>query len=266
MNTALRRLLFVTACVPLACLPLACGGAFLAPDKAATAGQAEYAAAGMPAMDASEAAPAPAPQLPGAPPAPVAAKLAKANGDTAGPLDQRTLLIYEADLGFAVYRVDEGLAAVEGLARELGGHLAERGGHRIVIRVPRQRFEEALSRCDGLGQVLRRDVRSFDVTDEFRDLEVRLKNARVVRERLAELLGRAQSVEDSLKIERELARLTEEIERLTGTLENLTGRIAFSKITVSFEPRRTEPAPERVRLPFSFLDNLGLSPLFNLSE
>jgi hypothetical protein len=73
-----------------------------------------------------------------------------------------------------------------------------------------------------------------------------------------------------LKIERELARVTEEIERLSGTLENLSGRISYSKITVSFQARpmaQVSQAPDKpLTLPFPFLDGLGLSPLLNLHE
>lgn len=186
---------------------------------------------------------------------------------TSEPRQPGTLLIYEADYAIAVYQVQEALEGVEALAKRVGGHLVERTAQRIVIRVPRDHFDEALSGVDKVGDVVRRDVRSQDVTDQYRDLDVRLRNARAVRDRLEELLAKAQTVEDSLKVEQQLARVTVEIEQLTATLKGLTDRIAYSKITVTFQPRATENVPDEVlRLPFPWLQSLGLSPLLNLHE
>jgi hypothetical protein len=98
-------------------------------------------------------------------------------------------------------------------------------------------------------------------------LEVRLRNSRAVRDRLAELLARATTVEDSLKIEAQLGRVTEEIEHLAGELELLGSRVAYSKITVLFQARHTEQVHEDVmRLPFPWLKTLGLPKLLDLQE
>jgi hypothetical protein len=98
-------------------------------------------------------------------------------------------------------------------------------------------------------------------------LEVRLRNARAVRDRLAELLARAANVEDSLKIEAQLGRVTEEIERLSGEIAFLGNRVAYSKITVRFEARHTEEVHDDVmRLPFPWLKTLGLPKLLDLAE
>ena len=90
-----------------------------------------------------------------------------------------------------------------------------------------------------------------------------------MRDRLEALLGRAASVEDSLRIESELARVTEEIERLSGELAQLSHRIAYSKITVRLQAREVEAEPVRdvaVRLPFPWLESLGLEHLLDLTE
>ena len=69
------------------------------------------------------------------------------------------------------------------------------------------------------------------MTDEFVDIQARLKNAYAIRDRLSELLSRAP-VKEALDIEKELGRVTEEIERMEGKLKLLRDQIAFSTITV----------------------------------
>jgi hypothetical protein len=177
------------------------------------------------------------------------------------------LLVYEASVTLGVYQVEQAISAVLAASRELGGQIVVRNDEQVVFRVPRARFEEALAHIDRVGDVVHRDVRAEDVGDKYRDLEVRLRNSRAVRDRLAELLARATTVEDSLKIEAQLGRVTEEIERLAGELELLGSRVAYSKITVLFQARHTEEVHEDVmRLPFPWLKTMGLPKLLDLQE
>jgi hypothetical protein len=224
-------------------------------EKTAPAGDIAAAPAPMqqsaPAQEAQPPADAPAPERPSTP----------ANAPA------QDFLIYEATLSIAVYQVEKGMTDLLALARELQGQVVERGDDRIVFRVPRVRFDEALARADHVGDVLHRDVHAEDVGDQVRDLDVRLKNARAMRDRLEQLLARAANVKDSLEIESELSRTTEEIERLSGQLQLLGHRIAYSKITVSFQARHTENLNGKlVKLPFPWLETLGLGTLLDLRE
>lgn len=175
------------------------------------------------------------------------------------------LLIYTAQIGMAVFQVNESLDKVEAIARELGGFLAKRDERSITIRVPVARFDEAVKRLDAVGDVLQRNVAVEDVTAEYVDLEIRLKNARAVRDRLEKLLEKAANVEESVLLEKELGRVAGEIERIEGRLKFLRDRAAFSTITVSFQPRPRESIdPTGPRLPVDWLNNLGLSRLLTL--
>ncbi len=178
----------------------------------------------------------------------------------------KKVLIYTATLQMAVFDVEKALARVESLAKDLGGFLALRSDKQITIRVPSSRFEDAISGLAVHGDILHRDVKVEDVTEQYLDISLRLRNARQVRERIAQLLSSAKSVEDSLKIERELERLSAEIERLEGRLKYLQDQAKFSTITVVFQPlRESEMKRERVfQLPFPWLSQLGLGRLLNL--
>jgi hypothetical protein len=174
-------------------------------------------------------------------------------------------LVYTARLDMAVYGVEDALGQVERVAREVGGYLGARKDREITVRVPRARFDDAIQKIEATGDVLHRDIAAQDVTDEFVDLEMRLKNARAVRDRLGSLLERAQ-VKDALEIEKELGRVTEEIERMEGRLKLLQDRVSFATITVTFDARAASLRTTPLRLPFPWLSTLGLPGLLRLNE
>lgn len=172
-------------------------------------------------------------------------------------------LVYTARLTLAVFQVEAALGKVEGIAREVGGYLSARADREITIRVPRASFDASIRRIEATGDVLHRDIQAQDVTDEYFDLEVRLKNARVMRDRLVQLLAKA-TVKDAIEIEKELGHVTEEIERFEGRLKLLADKVSFSTITVSLQPVDTSPVAQQAPLPFPWLQELGLAHLLSV--
>jgi hypothetical protein len=184
---------------------------------------------------------------------------------TTAPQPRReALLIYTAVLTLAVYQVDASLAHIEELARGMGGYLASRTDTSIVVRVPRARFQDALTAVVKLGDVLHRDIEAQDVSDRVVDLEARLKNARAVRDRLAQLLQGATATKDALEIEKELARVMGQIEVMEGQLQLFADKIAYSTVTVNFQPLHTSDVHALARLPFPWLSELGLAQLLEV--
>jgi hypothetical protein len=175
------------------------------------------------------------------------------------------MLIYTGHLQMAVYEVRSSLNDVEALARSIGGFLSKRDDRSITIRVPAASFEDALRRIEKLGDMISRDVQVEDVTEEFNDVEIRLKNARAVRDRLEQLLAKASKVEESIQIERELERVALVIERLEGRMKFLRDRASYSTITVTFSPRSAAELGKRpFNLPVPWLYDMGLGRLLAL--
>jgi len=103
----------------------------------------------------------------------------------------------------------------------------------LVIRVPAERFEPALAEIRGLGtKVLRETVSGQDVGQEFIDLEARLRNWRAQEVVLLRLMDRAQSVTDTIRVQRELQQVQLEIEQIRGRLRYLQDQTTMSTITV----------------------------------
>ncbi len=176
------------------------------------------------------------------------------------------MLIYTANLSLAVFQVEPGLDAVERVARDVGGYLSSRQDNSITIRVPRDRFDDAIGRIEKLGDVTHRDIKAQDVTDEFVDLQARLKNAYSIRDRLNELMSKA-AVKEALEIEKELGRVTEDIERMEGKLKLLRDQMAFSTVTVTFAPVAVEQVQDSTLLaPFPWMRGLGLQSLLNVHQ
>ncbi|MGE0324656.1 MAG: DUF4349 domain-containing protein [Polyangiaceae bacterium] len=177
----------------------------------------------------------------------------------AGPL-----LIYRADINMGVFQTREVIDNTEKMARDMGGYLVRRSDREIVIRVPSAKFREALAKVGGFGDVLHQNVEVEDVTEKFFDLQTRLKNMKAVRDRFQQLLTKANTVEDSLKIERELERVTTQIEVMEGRLKLMRELIAFSTITLRLEPQSSEHVAPKVNLPFDWLRKLGLPSLLSM--
>lgn len=115
----------------------------------------------------------------------------------------------------------------------------------LVIRVPAARFEEALAELRKLGVVLADTVQSQDVTQEFVDLESRLRNQRSQQSVLLRLMAQSRNVGETLAVQQQLAQVQDQIEQITGRLNALKTLTTLSTISLHlFEPGATgAPGP-----------------------
>ena len=158
-----------------------------------------------------------------------------------------------------VARPEDEVDWLESRVAALGGYVVERRDTDVQLRVPVDEYERLLQEIRERGRVLSQQIRALDVTEQHRDLTIRLANARMSRERLLKLLETAEKVEDLLRIEKELQRLTTDIERLTAQLENLDLRVATSRIDVAFRARREPDPVVRPKQPsrFAWIRSIG---------
>lgn len=156
------------------------------------------------------------------------------------PLDR--LVIRTATLRMLVADVLTAEAQVRQLAESRGGYVlssqsAGEGAQRsatVSFKVPARRFDEAIGELGKLAQrVDSQDVAGQDVTDEFVDLESRLRNLRAVETRLLNFLNDASRVEDLLQINQQLAEVQGQIEQTQGRINYLKDSAALSTITVA---------------------------------
>jgi len=114
----------------------------------------------------------------------------------------------------------------------------------ITIGVPVLQFERALNRFRGLAiQVLDENESGDDVTNQYVDLQSQLTNLEATQERIKSFLAEAQTVDEALRINAELANVESQIEQIKGQINYLQNRSAYSTITIDFEPKLPDITP-----------------------
>lgn len=152
-------------------------------------------------------------------------------------------VVRSAELAVSVDSIAGVVAAVERLVREAGGFVerstTNKGSdERLQCRVPGGQLEPIMDRIAALGDEQRRLVSAADVTEQYADLETRLRNNMALRDRLQQLLARATDVEDVLAIEKELNRIQSEIETMQARFDRLKAEIEFAALSVTLERKR----------------------------
>jgi len=112
-----------------------------------------------------------------------------------------------------------------------GGAEARRGT--IVLRVPAERFEDAMNDLRGLGEVRRQRVAGEDVGQEFVDLEARLRHLDAQERVMLGLFDEAATVADTIRIQNELSGIQLQIEEIEGRLRYLRDQTSLSTISVT---------------------------------
>lgn len=104
----------------------------------------------------------------------------------------------------------------------------------MTVRVPFQNFDAAFAAIKKIAtQVMSESTNAQDITEEYIDLEARLKNKRAEEQSFVNLLNRSGKIEEILSVTREVARVRGEIEQLQGQMRYLNSQTDMSTITVN---------------------------------
>lgn len=102
----------------------------------------------------------------------------------------------------------------------------------VTVRVPAEDFDALLVAVGGVGEVERRSITSEDVSDEYVDLEARLRHNQAQERFYLSLLDRAKDVDDAIAVQQRVEGIQQTIERIEGRLRFLDERTSFSRLTV----------------------------------
>jgi len=133
---------------------------------------------------------------------------------------------------------------IKDMAREMQGYIVSENTQiyddqrkllagSIALRIPQELFDEALNRLENMGSTNNRTIDSQDVTEEYVDVESRLKAMHMKEERLLSILEKSGTLGDVLAVENELARTRADLEALEGRLRYLSNRTELSTINVT---------------------------------
>lgn len=158
------------------------------------------------------------------------------------PAEMERKIIKNADVNIQVDDYDVTVEALKNKVISEGGYVANEsvsgtGPQGIIngnlqVRLPALRFEAFLSGMEGMGKVTGRNIYTQDVTEEYVDVESRLKALRTKEERLLSILSKSGTLNDILAVENELANTRVELESLQGKLRFLNNRTEFSSINI----------------------------------
>ncbi|HNS50494.1 MAG TPA: DUF4349 domain-containing protein [Anaerolineae bacterium] len=169
------------------------------------------------------------------------------NGDT--PAADR-MIVWTADISLTVKDAQEAMDQVQAMARQLGGYTVsseswlsdDQLNARLTIRVPAAKFEEAMSKLRALGiKVNHESAASDDVTDDYVDLESRLRALEAKEAQLLKFLNEAEDTEAVLAVYEQLSAAQTEIEQVKGRMAYLEKLSAMATIVAELWPEAAEP-------------------------
>lgn len=154
-------------------------------------------------------------------------------------------VIKTGEIEMVVEKTDQTVSDLESLAERSQGFVQSASVYdlgngaksgTVVIKVPAEKFETIFQEIKALALVLTSEqISGQDVTEEYVDLQARLRNAQAEEAQYLEILKKADKVEDMLKVSSYLADVRGEIEVLEGQLQYLENLTDMSTITIYIE-------------------------------
>jgi len=176
--------------------------------------------------------------------------------------DRKVIKTAYIELEIEVGKFESTMFGLTNLAEQNGGFVSNSQSYSdsegnltsgsITIRIPSNKYNSALNRAKEMGTVKSTSSSGQDVTQEYTDLESRLRNYEAQEEVLLDLMKESKKVSDSLEVQRELSNVQEQIEIIKGRMQYLDDMVSFSTIDVYFH----EPEPIKTAADWGFVDAL----------
>jgi hypothetical protein len=182
-----------------------------------------------------------------------AEQAAQGPAETPAPEVANRKLIRNAIVQLEIVSFDDAVQKITTFAKEEHGYVATTNSEKqangklrgqVVVKVLPENLDAFLQKIRGLGELKNQTLGTEDVTKAYFDTDARLKNARVMEQRLIDMLNtKTGKVSDLLQVEKELSRVREEIEKMQGELKYWDSQVQFATVTISLaEKDMEEPA------------------------
>jgi len=165
-------------------------------------------------------------------------------GDLVPPIAEGPRVIRTANVSVEVAngRFDTTLDRLFSISTGLGGYISgstastDTGALRsgtITFQVPASKFNQALAEVRGLGKIQNFNIGGQDVSQQYIDLQSRLKNAEAQHEAMLALLSQAHTVSEIIAVQNQLGTITGQIEQLKGQIDYYDHATSYSTISVA---------------------------------
>lgn len=167
--------------------------------------------------------------------------------NTSSDVVSERMITWTASLSIEVPEVSNAVTRICAVVTQQGGYVDSQSSQgdksaQLRLRVPAKTFKASVANFETLGKITSRDVSADDVTEQYVDVEARLKNKIVLRDHLKQLLDKAVNVKDILAIEAELNRVQSDIDSMESRIKSLKGRVEYANIYITLE-RKSVPGP-----------------------
>jgi hypothetical protein len=155
------------------------------------------------------------------------------------------MVIYVTELSLLVADPTRAADAIGDISTQAGGYIAgvenkDDSGTPLTIvkvKVPPERYDPTMRQLRGLAvEVTNEKATTQDVTEEFNDVQTQLAALEASYNQLLELMGKAQNVDEILKIQTKLSETKTQIDRLKGRQTFLQRSADLATITVNLRP------------------------------
>ncbi|MDA0815234.1 MAG: DUF4349 domain-containing protein [Chloroflexi bacterium] len=161
------------------------------------------------------------------------------------------VVIRNGQVELVVESVEDSFQQIRQITESTGGYVsgstltgrADTQRAYLTLRIPADEFDNVVERLRDLAvEVHSASTSSQDVTEEYADLEARLRNQRAVEEQYLTLLREATVIGEILEVQDRLSSTRYEIERVQGRLNLLDSLTSLATLEVSLIPESEESA------------------------
>lgn len=158
------------------------------------------------------------------------------------------MVIYNGNISIEVNDFNDAQKIIQDEVDRIGGFVVESSVYQqgqnnqkngtLIVRVPQEHFQPFLNELETTSsKVLEKSTSGNDVTEEYIDLESRLRSKETVEERLLSFLEEADNTKDLLTISSDLSEVQEEIEQIKGRMSYLQNHVKLSTVTIHVQER-----------------------------
>ncbi|MBN1634550.1 MAG: DUF4349 domain-containing protein [Ignavibacteria bacterium] len=163
----------------------------------------------------------------------------------------KRLVVKSGKISIEVDKYDDAETKITEITNKYGGNISTSASSMsssgkkqgtITVRIPAAQFDAFIPEVSQIGKVMSQNINASDVTEEYIDLEARLKTQKELEQRLYDLLKtKTAGLSDVLAIENKLADVRGKIESTEGRMKYLMSQASFSTLAISvYEPNLLE--------------------------
>lgn len=159
----------------------------------------------------------------------------------------KRMIIRIGTMSVEVEKFDDAAGKVTEMVKKNGGYISSTtsslnsSGKKqgtLVLKVPADKYDGLISEVSTVGKVMNQNINANDITEEYIDLEARIKTQKELEQRLLKLLSeKTARLTDVVEVEQKLASVRQVIESIDGKMRHMRNQSEMSTLTLSlYEP------------------------------